>query len=100
MVQLRASISVNTTRRTTMANGEGYIRKRGNSYLLTIYLGRDERGKPRQVSKTVRGSEKEAQAELARLVAERNQGVELKPETVTFGELVDRWLETKADLAA
>lgn len=73
-------------------NGEGYIRKRGkSSWHLTVYLGKDENGKPRQLSKTVRGTEKDAKAELVRLLAERNQGVELKPEQITFEELAQRW---------
>jgi hypothetical protein len=78
-----------------VANGEGYLRKRGGSWTMTVFLGKDETGKPRQLVKTMKGTEKEAQAEMARLIAERNQGVDLKPETVTFNELTRRWLEMK-----
>jgi integrase len=35
----------------------------------------------------------------ARLLLERDQGVDLKPELVTFAELASRWLESKGDLA-
>ena len=84
-----------------MANGEGYLRQRANgSWTITIYLGKDDRGKPRQMVRTIRGTEREAQAELARLIAERDQGVDLKPQTVTFSELMKRWLDMKTpDLA-
>src|SRR5262245_23807683 len=84
-----------------MGNGAGYIRKRGkNSFLITISLGRDESGKQRQASKTVRGTEKDAQAEMARMIVERDKGVDLKPQTVTCSELIARWQATRVpDLA-
>ncbi len=47
-----------------MANGEGYLRKRGgDSWTMTIFLGKDERGKAQQLVRTVHGTEKEAQTE-------------------------------------
>src|SRR3990172_7249769 len=84
-----------------MANGEGYLRQRANgSWTMTIFLGKDEQGKPKQMVKTVKGTEKEAQAEMARAIAERNQGVDLRQEILTFRELAKRWLESKrGDLA-
>jgi integrase len=66
---------------------------------MTVFLGKDETGKPRQLIKTVRGTEKEARAEMARLIVDRDKGIELKPATVTFSELKRRWLETRTDLA-
>jgi integrase len=93
--------SIKTKRRTIVANGEGYLRQRSiGSWTFTIYLGKDANGKPIQMTKTVRGSKAEAQAEMARLVLERDQGVDLRPEVVTFVELANRWLESKSgDLA-
>jgi integrase len=84
-----------------VANGEGYLRQRSNgSWTMTIFLGAGEGGKPNQLVRTIRGTEKEAKAEMARLIAERDQGIELKPEQVTVAELVRRWLEAKGpDLA-
>jgi integrase len=79
-----------------MANGTGYLRQRSKgSWTITMFLGKDEKGKPRQLVKTVRGTETEAKAEMARLTVERDQGVDLKPETVTFAALAERWLATK-----
>ena len=82
--------------RLAMANGEGYLRRRGpGTWTMTVFLGKDENGKTRQLVKTVKGTEKEARAEMARLISERDQGVDLKPETVTFRELIKRWLDMK-----
>lgn len=78
-----------------MANGEGYIRSRSQgSWTITIYIGKDENGKPKQSVTTFRGSEKDAKAEMARLIAERDQGVDLKPQQATFAELTQRWRES------
>src|SRR5688572_8044580 len=75
-----------------MANGEGYLRQRTNgSWTFTIWLGKDTQGKPQQLVRTVRGSEKEAKNEMARLILEHNQGVDLKPQAVTVVELFKRW---------
>lgn len=77
-----------------MANGEGYIRSRSKgSHTITIYLGKDEAGKPLQHTTTFRGLEKDAKAEMARLIAERDLGVDLTPSKITFAELVKRWEE-------
>lgn len=79
-----------------MAHGQGYLRQRSvGSWTLTLSLGKDATGKPRQAVKTVRGTKQEAQRELARMVAERDRGVDLRPERLTVKELAIRWLEAK-----
>ena len=84
-----------------MANGEGYLRKRSEgSWTMTIWLGKNAAGKPQQLVRTMPGTEKEAKAEMARLILERRQGVDLKPQTVTVAELFKRWLTLRGpDLA-
>src|SRR5688572_7381929 len=84
-----------------MANGEGYLRQRANgTWTMTIFLGKDEKGKPRQLVRTSHGSKRDAQAEMARLVRERDQGIDLRPQTTTFKEVMDRWLKVRSpDLA-
>ena len=77
-----------------MANGEGYLRKRGRGYVMTIFLGKDKKGKPHQLVRTFHGSEKEARKEMARLIAERDRGVDLRPQEATFAELTQRWRES------
>ena len=85
-----------------MAHGQGYLRQRSaGSWTITVFLGKDAKGKPRQVTKTVRGTKQDAQRELACMVADRDRGVDLRPERLTVGELAERWLASKrANLAA
>ena len=45
-----------------MAHGQGYLRQRSaGSWTITVFLGKDANGKPRQVTKTVRGTKHDAQ---------------------------------------
>jgi hypothetical protein len=54
---------------------QGHIQRRGDSWRVTAYLGRDEStGKKRYAQRTVRGTKSDAQASLARLVTEVNDG--------------------------
>lgn len=79
-----------------MANGQGYLRQRTpGSWTITVYLGKDASGKPRQVTKTIRGTKREAQAEMAHMIAERDRGIDLAPERLTVADLAQRWLDTK-----
>ena len=79
-----------------MASGQGYLRKRSaGSWTVTVFLGKDARGKPRQAVKTVRGTKREAQQELGRMIADRDRGVDLRPERLTVAELASRWLDSK-----
>lgn len=60
---------------------------------IHAYLGRDAKGKPVQVSRTVRGGRREAQRIAAELT--------LKPakvsSNITLGELLDLWIDQRAD---
>jgi integrase len=63
---------------------------------LRAYSGRNSAGKPVQVSRTVHGGKRLAQAELARLVAEvAERGEQAVPfsRALTVSDLLDRWLE-------
>ena len=54
---------------------KGFIEKRGNSWRLSVYLGKDPvTGKERRVRKTVRGSEKDAQKALRDLLHSIDEG--------------------------
>jgi integrase len=60
---------------------------------LRAYVGRDDRGRPIQRTRSFRGGKRQAQAQLAKLVAEvEAKGVPLSGD-VTVAELLDRWLE-------
>jgi class 3 adenylate cyclase len=54
---------------------QGHIQRRGDSWRVTAYLGRDDStGKKRYAQRTVRGTKSDAQSTLARLVTEVNDG--------------------------
>lgn len=64
---------------------------------LRTYVGRSATSSPVQISRTVHGGKRLAQAELANLVAEATeragpQGAPV-PRGFTVSELLDRWLE-------
>jgi integrase len=64
----------------------GHIRRRGNSsWELKLDLGRGPDGKRRTVYKTVRGSKRDAQAEIARLLAAQASGVPVEPNKLSVG---------------
>ncbi|MGH9918435.1 MAG: tyrosine-type recombinase/integrase [Nitrososphaerales archaeon] len=68
-------------------------KRREGVWELRVYVGNDPvTGKPRQISKTFYGGAREAEDELRNLVDEHSS-----PRTdglgVTFGQLLDKWLE-------
>src|SRR5580704_12375111 len=64
---------------------------------MSVYVGRDARtGRKRYVQRTVHGTKREAERALARLVTEVDEGRHSASAAGTFGNLLDRWLETKA----
>jgi integrase len=80
----------------------GHIQERGSrTWRLTVYIGRDARtGKKRYAQRTFHGSKREAEKALARLVTEVDEGRHSASAAGTFGNLLDRWLETKAGTIA
>ncbi len=72
----------------------GSIRQRGKaSWQLRVHSGRDEHtGEKLYVNKTVRGGRREAERELARLVAQVEDGV-AKARSGTVGDLCEKWFE-------
>ena len=76
----------------------GHLQERGpKTWRLSVYVGRDSRtGKKRYAQRTVKGTKREAERALARLVTEVDEGRHSASAAGTFGNLLDRWLETKA----
>ena len=76
----------------------GHLQERGpKTWRLSVYVGRDSRtGKKRYAQRTVKGTKREAERALARLVTEVDEGRHAASAAGTFGNLLDRWLETKA----
>src|SRR5580693_8955853 len=80
----------------------GHLQARGeNTWRLSVFVGRDSRtGRKRYAQSTVHGTKKEAEKALARLVTEVDDGRHSASAAGTFGNLLDRWLETKAQSVA
>ncbi len=75
----------------------GHIEQRGpSSFRLKVYAGRDPvTGKERWVSKTVRGSKRDAETALGKLIGEVGDG-RVTTGGGTTGELVERWFAVAA----
>jgi Phage integrase, N-terminal SAM-like domain len=73
----------------------GYIRKRSKgSWQISVSAGFDPvTGKRRQVWRTVRGTKKNAEQELTRLLREVDNGTSADPGRITLGEYLERWLD-------
>lgn len=70
----------------------GSIEKRGkNSYRLTVSEGFDLNVKPMIHRKTVHGNKKDAEVELAKFVAEVEQGTVIEGKSITFKEFTEIW---------
>ena len=73
--------------------GQGHIRQRGKqSWQLKFDLGRDARGKRITRLVTFRGTKREAQAELNRLLNRRNEGTYVDPTKMSVAEYLEHWL--------
>ena len=74
----------------------GYIRSRGkDTWEVSVFLG-SVNGRKRRRQVTVRGSKKEAERVKARLVHERETGIDIEPGRITVGDFLERWLRSYA----
>lgn len=78
------------TRRT------GQITKRGNSWRVFVFVGRDENGKRRYDTQTVKGTKKDAQKKLNEMLRDADLGLLGDARKQTLNEYLDTWLETIA----
>ena len=70
----------------------GIIEKRGkNSYRLTVSEGFDLNGKPMIHRKTVHGTKKDAEVELAKFVTEVQNGLVIDGKSLKFSEFTEIW---------
>jgi integrase len=73
--------------------GQGHIRQRGpKAWELKFDLGRDPAGKRLSRFVTFKGTKREAQAELNRLLNRRNEGTYVDPSKMTVAEYLEHWL--------
>ena len=74
----------------------GHLQHRsGDSWRIKVYLGRSADGRKRYLERTVHRTRRDAERELSRLVVEVDEGRHATAVPMTFGELLDRWLEVK-----
>ena len=70
----------------------GSIEKRGkNSYRLIVHEGYDLSGKPLRHTKTVHGTKKDAEVELAKFVTEVQNGLVVDGKSLKFSEFTEIW---------
>ena len=71
----------------------GHIRQRGKrSWAIVLDLGRDSRGRRRQHWHTVRGTKKDAERELTKLLHELDTGGYVEPHKLSVAEYLECWL--------
>jgi integrase len=74
----------------------GQIIKRGESWTVRIFLGRDTKGKRKYFNKTLHGTKKEAQKYLTAKLREKDLGVFIEPASIGLSEYLDKWLSESA----
>lgn len=78
---------------------QGNLQQRGpSSWRIRVFVGRDEAGKKRYLERTVRGTKREAQRVMARLVTEVDEGRHVAAAASRFGDVLERWLEVKSSV--
>jgi hypothetical protein len=64
------------------------------TWRLRVFTGRDAAGRPVQVTRTFKGTKRQAQSALARFVSDVESGqAPLARDTTTVAELLDRYIE-------
>jgi integrase len=74
----------------------GQIIKRGESWTVRIFLGRDTKGKRKYFNKTIKGTKKDAQKYLTAKLREKDLGVFIEPASMALNEYLDKWLSESA----
>jgi integrase len=72
----------------------GHLEKRSEkSWTIVIEAGRDPAtGKRKRIKRAFQGTKREAEKEMARLIAEIEKGSYIEPSKLTFGEYLQEWL--------
>ncbi len=74
----------------------GQIIKRGESWLVRVFLGRDTNGKRKFHNKTIKGAKKDAQKALNSMLRDADLGLLGNSQKQTLNEYLDVWLDTIA----
>jgi len=78
----------------------GHIRKRGQNWSIVVELPRGVDGKRRQRWVSIRGSKKDAEKELRKLLHAMDEGTFVEPGKITVAEFLERWLKHATDKVA
>jgi len=78
----------------------GHLKKRGEgSWSYWLDLGRDSDGKRRQQTGTIKGTKKQAESELARLISQIESGGYVKPVAkMTVADFLRQWIRDYANV--
>ncbi len=79
---------------------KGYIRQRGSSWELFVDFGRDQAGRRHRKTVTVKGSNREAETRLRRMLGEIDSGLRSDPAKINVKVFLREWLSHKPDLQA
>lgn len=75
----------------------GQIISRGtNTWLVRVFLGRDEANKRKYHNKTIHGTKKDAQKYLNSVLREKDLGSFVEPSKMTVNQYLNHWLEVSA----
>ena len=69
------------------------IEARPGTWRLRVFVGRGADGRVRHLNRTIDGTKRDAQKELAKLIADVERGALVTNHSGTVSDLVDRWLE-------
>lgn len=75
----------------------GHLERRSDkSWTIVIDVGRDPTtGKRKRIYRAFRGTKREAEKEMARLIAELEKGTYVEPSKLTFGDYLKEWLKNR-----
>lgn len=75
----------------------GQLIERGDrTWLVRIYIGRDDNGKRKYHNKTIKGTKRDAQRYLSKVLREMDTGEFVEPSRQTVAEYLKEWLEKAA----
>lgn len=73
----------------------GSIYKRGeNSWQVKLFIGVEPDGRRNIHSSTIRGTKKEAEQYLSRIIREQDHGTYIESSAITLNEFFEKWLKT------
>jgi len=75
---------------------KGSIVKRGNSWTIIYDIGRDANGKRLQKWQAIKGTKKDAERELNKVLHDINSGSYIEPSKMAFSTYLDRWIKDYA----